>query len=48
MTWNQILQSTQVLLSYLLPTLKVFFYTLVFSMPLGVVVAVIKKSDSSP
>ncbi|MGI6772831.1 MAG: amino acid ABC transporter permease [Clostridiales bacterium] len=48
MTWNQILQSTQVLLSYLLPTLKVFFYTLVFSMPLGVVVAVIKKIRFKP
>ncbi len=48
MTWNDILKATEVMLRYLGPTLKVFFYTLLFSIPLGVVVAVLRKVKFKP
>lgn len=48
MTWNEILQCTGVILKYLVPTLKIFFFTLIFSIPLGMVVALIKKCPFKP
>ena len=48
MTWNEILQCPGVILKYLVPTLKIFFFTLIFSIPLGMVVALIKKCPFKP
>lgn len=48
MSWEQILQCTQVLLGYLVPTLKVFGYTLLFSIPLGMIVALLKMCKFKP
>ena len=35
-------------MKYLVPTLKIFFFTLIFSIPLGMVVALIKKCPFKP
>lgn len=48
MTWEQVLNCTGVILKYLVPTLKIFFFTLLFSIPLGMVVALIKKCPFKP
>lgn len=42
------LQSTKVIAKYLIPTLKVFGFTLLFSIPLGMIVALIKKCPFKP
>lgn len=48
MTWEQVLNCTGVILKYLVPTLKIFFFTLLFSIPFGMVVALIKKCPFKP
>lgn len=48
MTWEEILQCTGVILRYLVPTLKVFGFTLLFSIPLGMVVALLKMCKFKP
>lgn len=48
MTWEEILQCTGVILKYLVPTLKVFGFTLLFSIPLGMVVALLKMCKFKP
>ena len=48
MTWEEILQCTGVILNYLVPTLKVFGFTLLFSIPLGMVVALLKMCKFKP
>lgn len=42
MTSQEILKVVQILLEYLVPTLKVFGFTLLFSVPLGMIVALLK------
>lgn len=46
--WNDIVQCTGVIARYLLPTLKIFSFTLIFSIPLGMIVALLKKSRFKP
>lgn len=48
MNWEEILQCTRVIASYLLPTLKVFGFTLIFSIPLGMIVALLKMHGFKP
>ncbi len=48
MTWEEILQCTEVIARYLIPTLKVFGFTLLFSIPLGMVVALLKMCKFKP
>ena len=48
MSWEEILNCTGVILKYLIPTLKIFGFTLLFSIPLGMVVALIKKCPFKP
>jgi len=48
LTWEEILQCTGVILKYLVPTLKVFGFTLLFSIPLGMVVALLKMCKFKP
>ncbi|MBQ8175600.1 MAG: amino acid ABC transporter permease [Oscillospiraceae bacterium] len=48
MTWEEIFQCTGVILKYLVPTLKVFGFTLLFSIPLGMVVALLKMCKFKP
>ena len=48
MTWEEILQCTEVIAKYLIPTLKVFGFTLLFSIPLGMVVALLKMCKFKP
>ncbi len=48
MTSEEILKVTKLLLEFLLPTLKVFGYTLLFSIPLGMVVALLKMCKFKP
>lgn len=48
MTSEEILKVTKLLLEFLLPTLKVFGYTLLFSVPLGMVVALLKMCKFKP
>ncbi len=48
MTWEEILRCTGVILKYLVPTLKVFSFTLLFSIPLGMVVALLKMCRFKP
>lgn len=48
MTREEILKVTMLLLENLLPTLKVFGYTLLFSVPLGMVVALLKMCKFKP
>lgn len=48
MTSEQIGSVLEILVQFLLPTLKVFFFTLIFSIPLGMLVALIKKCQFKP
>lgn len=48
MTSEEILKVIKLLLEFLLPTLKVFGYTLLFSVPLGMVVALLKMCKFKP
>ncbi len=48
MTWQEIFNVAMLLLEYLVPTLKVFGFTLLFSVPLGMVVALLKMCKFKP
>ncbi len=48
MSWEEILQCTEIIARYLLPTLKIFGFTLIFSIPLGMVVALLKMCRFKP
>ncbi len=48
MSWEEILQCTEIIERYLLPTLKIFGFTLIFSIPLGMVVALLKMCRFKP
>ena len=48
MSWEEILQCTAIIARYLLPTLKIFGFTLIFSIPLGMVVALLKMCRFKP
>ena len=48
MSWEEILQCTEIIARYLLPTLKIFGVTLIFSIPLGMVVALLKMCRFKP
>lgn len=48
MSGKEILDVTLILLEYLVPTLKLFFFTLLFSIPLGMIVALLKMCKFKP
>lgn len=48
MTGEEILKVFGILLDYLVPTLKVFGYTLLYSIPLGMIVALLKMCRFKP
>lgn len=48
MSFDDILNCVGIIAKYLIPTLKVFFFTLLFSIPLGMIVALIKKCPFKP
>ncbi len=48
MTSEEILKALGILLDYLVPTLKVFGYTLLYSVPLGMIVALLKMCRFKP
>ena len=48
MTSEQIGSVLEILVQFILPTLKVFFFTLIFSVPLGMVTALLKKCRFKP
>lgn len=48
MTGQEILKVTRILLEYLVPTLKIFGLTLLFSIPLGMIVALLKMCKIRP
>ena len=48
MTGEQIMKVTGILLENLIPTLKIFGFTLLFSIPLGLVVAALKMCRFKP
>ncbi|MBR1392297.1 MAG: amino acid ABC transporter permease [Ruminococcus sp.] len=48
MSFDDILNVTKILLEYLPGTLKLFFFTLLFSIPLGVIVTWLKKCRFKP
>lgn len=48
MSQKEILDVTKILLRYLIPTLKLFGATLIFSIPLGIIVAMLKKCKFKP
>lgn len=48
MTKEEILDVTLILLQYLVPTLKLFGFTLLFSIPLGMIVALLKMFKFKP
>lgn len=48
MTTEEIRKVTELLLEHLIPTLKVFGFTLLFSVPLGMVVALLKMCKFKP
>lgn len=48
MTGEEILKVVKILLQYLLPTLKIFGFTLLFSIPLGMIVAMLKMCKIKP
>ncbi len=48
MSWEEILQCTEIIARYLLPTLKIFGFSLIFSIPLGMVVALLKMCRFKP
>lgn len=45
---EQVFSVIQILASYIVPTLKVFLFTLLFSVPLGIVTALLKKCRFKP
>ena len=45
---EQVFSVIQILASYIVPTLKVFVFTLLFSVPLGIVTALLKKCRFKP
>ena len=48
MTGNEIWGVVKILLKYLLPTLKIFGFTLLYSVPLGMIVALLKMCKFKP
>lgn len=48
MSWDEILQCTGIIAKYLVPTLKIFGFTLIFSIPLGMIVALLKMCRFKP
>lgn len=48
LNWEDILNCIGIILKYLVPTLKIFGFTLLFSLPLGMIVALIKKCPFKP
>ena len=48
MTADEILSVTGILLDYLIPTLKVFGFTLLFSIPMGMIAAMLKMCRFKP
>ncbi len=48
MTGEEIKKVVEILLQYLVPTLKVFGFTLLYSIPLGMIVALLKMSKIKP
>ena len=48
MTADEILHLFKLMLSYLPPTLKLFGFTLLYSIPLGMVVALLKMCKFKP
>lgn len=48
MTKEEILDVTLILMQYLVPTLKLFGFTLLFSIPLGMIVALLKMCKFKP
>ena len=48
MSWEDILQCIGVIAKYLIPTLKIFGFTLIFSIPLGMAVALLKMCRIKP
>lgn len=48
LSFDDILNCVGIIAKYLIPTLKVFFFTLLFSIPLGMIVALIKKCPFKP
>ena len=48
MSQKEILDVTQILLKYTIPTLKLFASTVIFSIPLGMIVAMLKKCRFKP
>ncbi|MGN0675385.1 MAG: amino acid ABC transporter permease [Oscillospiraceae bacterium] len=48
MSWDEILQCTGIIARYLIPTLKIFGFTLIFSIPLGMIVALLKMCKFKP
>ena len=48
LTKEEILDVTLILLQYLVPTLKLFGFTLLFSIPLGMIVALLKMCKFKP
>ena len=48
MTGEQIMKVTGILLENLIPTLKIFGFTLLFSIPLGLIVAALKMCRFKP
>lgn len=48
MSFEEILKCTGIIFNYLIPTLKIFGFTLVFSIPLGMVVALLKSVKFKP
>ena len=48
MTTDEILSVTKILLDYLVPTVKIFGFTLLFSIPLGMIAAMLKMCRFKP
>ncbi len=48
MSWEEIVNVVQILLKYVVPSLKVFGFTLLFSVPLGMIVAMLKMCRFKP
>lgn len=48
MTFDEILSVTKILLDYLVPTVKLFGFTLLFSIPLGMIAAMLKMCKFKP
>ena len=48
MTGEEILKVVKILMEYLVPTLKIFGFTLLYSVPLGMIVALLKMCKIKP